>query len=1053
MSIPALTNPEKYEKTVDDREKQIPAPKSWVTFEDLCHSLFKTIWRDPLAQKNARAGQPQHGVDIFGSPGGLYGSYQGVQCKGKEAQFGAQASLTEIEAEIRKAEKFAPTLDHWIFATTAPVDGPLQQEVRKISRTRRETGRFTVTVLGWGDIETLLCEHKSVLKTFYPELAFDIGTLLDRLQSMPHGLEVRELLETVKGLGTSGHLAPGIPVSPWRLIEFGAGRDLGPALLGRPLGPNDVAACPKLEEVDTVLAELKNAFYVRIVGEPGAGKSICAFQAAMQLAADGWSVLQLRDPRAHSISLVNPDSDRPTLFFIDDAHLTDPATLASAEAAAGSKRYLISAHNGIDREGPFRGCVVIDAKRAVRTIATSLRSNPAQTLAVVQRADDHVGELMTYSPIEERIDHAERTAKFPWQFCFILGGGWRRAKQAADKARAKRADIVLAAAAIHQLASRDSPPTLGKLTELLEVADISASQAHEALQWLVNERLLLDLTDLRCPHQRFAIVVLGQILATEEKTGRDRIGRILCHVINDISHPIAGLRLLLHEFSFCGSGQYSWTHLVPNDSLKPLIERCWKASGPEERMFAALLISELGMYNKEWPKILFSDSQRIQVIATWISNLSPPIGYGLARLLHAVRHNNNDALATKIVEAADPRTVAAAISLVTPTTAYHLSEFLSAARIRDTTQWGQNVLSIIEREALIGLAKTWPPSEGASGFAAFCKSLVWTDEDLLLNMVEAFVPIAHQLLSADPISAFRDLDDIAWHVLRVLDPLKVYVGQYGPKSRHRKIAAKMLGGIKPDRVAAQISSARLRDFQSVSFLLSFMARAARKKFEATAAAMDWTKISDTIGAHWRGLPHDAEVFIAVAYSATSARNAVLTMIENNMTRMEVMPARLALMAPSLAYKYVEQDGVIGLAHGDHVQWRFGVGVIAYFARDRSDLLERLLRPAEAPTSSVLSNVHPSWYKDAAEYIEILSEVAPQSMQRVLDGVDVSRAREGWSNALAADSGARRTIALLVEASSGRCDELGDLARDLRLRFPKASLAKRKKRERISEREA
>ena len=133
---------------MEDREKQIPAPKSWTTFEDLCHCLFKAIWGDPLAQKNGRSGQPQHGVDVFGSPGSNYEIYQGVQCKGKETQYSAKPSVKELECEISKAESFEPSLQHWIFATTAPVDGALQEAARNISAARKKEGLFTVSVFG-----------------------------------------------------------------------------------------------------------------------------------------------------------------------------------------------------------------------------------------------------------------------------------------------------------------------------------------------------------------------------------------------------------------------------------------------------------------------------------------------------------------------------------------------------------------------------------------------------------------------------------------------------------------------------------------------------------------------------------------------------------------------------------------------------------------------------------------------------------------------------------------------------------------------------------------
>ena len=229
---------------MNDREKQIPPPRSWEVFENLCHQLFKAVWCDPLAQKVGRLGQAQQGVDISGSPNRNYGIFQGVQCKAKEGQYGSKPSLAELQREIAKAEDFQPTLRHWIFATTAPVDATLQQKAREISEMRDKEGCFTVSVLGWGEITNLLCQHKQILSEFYPEHGFDVSKLLNDIQAMPHASEVRELLDVIKRMGTLQH--PTHPRPIWSPIVFGDGRDLGPALMGRSLGPEDAAACPKL---------------------------------------------------------------------------------------------------------------------------------------------------------------------------------------------------------------------------------------------------------------------------------------------------------------------------------------------------------------------------------------------------------------------------------------------------------------------------------------------------------------------------------------------------------------------------------------------------------------------------------------------------------------------------------------------------------------------------------------------------------------------------------------------------------------------------------------
>ena len=101
---------------MDFHAKQIRAPRYWQEFEELCLCLLKAIWNDPLAEKNGRVGQPQHGVDIYGSTDEQRTRYRGVQCKGKDENYGARVTASELNAEIKKAKNFKPPLQHWILA-------------------------------------------------------------------------------------------------------------------------------------------------------------------------------------------------------------------------------------------------------------------------------------------------------------------------------------------------------------------------------------------------------------------------------------------------------------------------------------------------------------------------------------------------------------------------------------------------------------------------------------------------------------------------------------------------------------------------------------------------------------------------------------------------------------------------------------------------------------------------------------------------------------------------------------------------------------------------
>ena len=471
----------------------------------MCHALFRAEWKDIYAQKNGRSGQPQNGVDIFGSPDGFHATFHGVQCKGKDQTYGGKPTLPELKQEIEKAEGFTPPLEHWVFATTAPVDDRLQRAAREISRSRKDAGKFTVSVLGWEQIQSLLADHPRIVETFYPEHAFDLRGIIAALKELPRGEDIRSIL----ALWRNSRI-PSSPAPAWTPVHFDSGRDLGPALMGRPLGVRDVTACPLLPEAHTVIKELERAFAARILGEPGSGKTVCAPQAAHILASGGWRVVRLFDSSVEILELTFDDV--PTLHIVDDAQLASPHAINAAEESTGPAKLLLTVHNAIDRSGFGPGTIRLDLKRAVHVIAAGLRANMKDTLNVVRRVDDRVGDRPGDESLELRLKHAEEVADRPWQFCFILGGGWRRAGQAADNSRSKGADIALAAAGIRQIASRDALCKRYVLLSLLSSVGVEPAEGDRALDWLINERLVNGPEDLRPPHQRFAAVVVRRIL-------------------------------------------------------------------------------------------------------------------------------------------------------------------------------------------------------------------------------------------------------------------------------------------------------------------------------------------------------------------------------------------------------------------------------------------------------------------------------------------------------------------------------------------------------------
>ena len=146
---------------MSSKNQVIAPPKDWQSFERLCADLFREIWSYPQTQCNGRLGQPQAGVDVYGrnSTG-----WVGVQCKGRTGDYLKRTpiSVAFLEAAVEEAKAFEPALSEFVLATTAPNSQDIQKAARELTEQHEADGLFSVSVLGWEELERRLCDHEEV---------------------------------------------------------------------------------------------------------------------------------------------------------------------------------------------------------------------------------------------------------------------------------------------------------------------------------------------------------------------------------------------------------------------------------------------------------------------------------------------------------------------------------------------------------------------------------------------------------------------------------------------------------------------------------------------------------------------------------------------------------------------------------------------------------------------------------------------------------------------------------------------------------------------------
>ena len=146
---------------------QVSRPRDEQAFERACLVLWRCVLNDPNVQTNARRGQAQDGVDLFGFRNQDTARPVGIQCKLKGE--GKQLSEKEVRDEAKMALTFEPALREYFIVTTAPDDGNLQRIARELTIEAANSGRsMMINVWGWQTLEQQINEHPDASNAFDP---------------------------------------------------------------------------------------------------------------------------------------------------------------------------------------------------------------------------------------------------------------------------------------------------------------------------------------------------------------------------------------------------------------------------------------------------------------------------------------------------------------------------------------------------------------------------------------------------------------------------------------------------------------------------------------------------------------------------------------------------------------------------------------------------------------------------------------------------------------------------------------------------------------------
>ena len=783
-------------------------------------------------------------------------------------------------------------------------------------------------------------------------------------------------------------------VPGWLHVNFARRRDIGAALFGNKLGPQDVDACPSVPAVGIAVEHIRAGRYAVIAGDAGSGKSLAAFQVARLLNKDGWAVVELvNQGRATGDDVHTFRTMRgPVVAVVDDSQAMGRAVRREFERAADDNHAVLVVST--DRVSGAAHST-IDVAQAVAVLTDFCRTQRADIEPRVAAMDDRVGQSIVQELYLDRVKLASQ-AKSPWEFMFTLSGGDRRVAAAlSNLAEVTDGPLLLGMLAAAHTLSLDAGVDPARFRAHAADAGLDPADVDAGIDAMLAAKLVTSRDgQLRTAHLRFAEQALKALCRDRTGGHWDRLKLHLRARLIDESEPLLGRLWLMRHLNQVDAVRYGPDPVVTVADARPIVLECLAAPPGRDRSIAGATIWELG-----WWHALDDEAARqvAERLITWISELSSDEIYGIEQAVAALKNWNEQTLQTVGSNVA-PEVLGRVVS-----------EHVDARWGRD---WGQLILGIMHASGL-DEAEWGARFESALDTDRFVARLADGAADALwgfVDLVHAFsgllprlggrciraaAPTIVEQLETDMPAAAGSLVDwgfgeflyVAHHLESPSD-----VGDDFGELIDALIA--LVRAVDWARAGASVAGAEWRDLHSLDILGWSISQIDAEGWTRAVAAIDF----DHLDVITRGLWKEAgQVDTLLATMAMGADPGFARQwVESHRAEIRSMHHRMARVCPELAVDVFNGGGVVELGLREH-RWSGAADAIRAIATVDATAARAMVAASEAELLDglLLRETHRNVLAELGDFVAALDELDPGLLTEYLSRLDLEVARGNW----------------------------------------------------------
>lgn len=795
---------------------------------------------------------------------------------------------------------------------------------------------------------------------------------------------VAEILNIIDGLKETKEIFyEPVDTGIWEEIDFSYQRDLSHAIMGYRLTPADVEVCPRFPQVEKIKKQLSIVDYTVIEGETGCGKSISIYQAAYDFYRDGWRVYQCKATETIDSKSIR-DNTELSLYIIDDAQQLSEKLVDSLKKQARPNAKILFAKtiSSVVKQDT----ILLTNKEAVELIYSDFVKKKEEIVPVVHKFDKSVGMNFMDHPIERRLE-AAKEAVTPWQFNYILRGGWQNMKERYQAICSyNNNDLLVATIAVFQILGLDHSVDFNWICNGLKSFDDLLMWSKADLCYLVDRMIVLSEDDLRIVHMESAKVIIALFFQDSSESKKQiLLSFIEKEFIKKNFSPLGLVWLcngMLGYSLFYNTAKY----FITEKMIISVLDDISDIDTSEERMGIGYFIEKVfDIPYKKNGKHFFLQHKKI--FLEWIQNADSETAYAYSQLINTLI-NTDIKLHREFVRQIDWTSIQEAVMRENKPNLYSWGNLYNRLTFslskKENLLVGEMLESVIEKlckkASILNI-------EDLSYFFCF---VMHTNSSYIHDKIKELIPIYASYFRKDMLQAIYlfDFDFLAFICGMSL------LGGHRATDNEKKSAQLVVSAIPEKEFAETIVKCQPRDWHTIHPIMHLIARYDREKVKRIVDYIDVNRLTEKAKDCW-GQCREIIELCDILY--TGNYKVAKSFIKDNMDKIQIMYSFFVIISPQCAIEAFDKGIKIDLLT-EH-WWDISFEALQQLYKIDTNKTKEILLKNVSKISERISSVSALDFNDkyCLEFIKLIQKIDTEIFDIIIDGLDIVKIKKNWGN--------------------------------------------------------